>query len=662
MQPDPNSPATAGIAFQTQSAGEDRPPRPAGRRDGPAAEPPADFSMVPDQDDGPEDLEEALRQSALERRAGAPQAKWASDDRSPDFAHLLAATRAGLAPPRVFKLTPDILDLIIRANCFKPQGPDDIIVFALRGGVLTQGAKFEDQAFVEIEDKRPNHREFCCTIGYFDRRNRKLSAYLASTVPYWANMEGYYRKMHGGSGGDANMAPSGCYVFRVNAHGKGRIKPALRMTEPDSVEDDALITVLRTHNDLVFSHDDYWEKTHPYDNIHCAYFYDRFSSSGCLTIQGRDKEGPWGAFQKVLGKFGWNTHISVMLVTGRDAAIAAQIIADGRQNDDAFVAQCLGRIRLGSEGPAVSELQKKLGLGSTSYFGPSTRLALVTKERELAKVDSDGIYSPTDDTAFGWGILQPGFVSNANAPVPTQPQTPSTGQHGNGTATGTASGDGAALDPNSLILMAGAEGSTLEPGQKTLTVPGEGRWSVVPQSGKITFTPEAGFTGTPRPVRYQVADVLGQTATASLSITVQPANKAPVLAPDRGRTAAGMATVVAVLINDTDLDGTIDPTSVRFASMPQGAVVTADGKAVTVEGQGTWTVLSDGSIRFQPVSGYLGEASITYSVADDKGLRGDGRSAGRLAGACAQQHSQRQQRQLIVWSHDRPPGVRRSAG
>ena len=39
-----------------------------------------------------------------------------------------------------------------------------------------------------------------------------------------------------------------------------------------------------------------------------------------------------------------------------------------------------------------------------------------------------------------------------------------------------------------------------------LVVPGEGVWTVDPQSGKITFTPEAGFTGDPTPIQYQIRD------------------------------------------------------------------------------------------------------------------------------------------------------------
>ena len=39
-----------------------------------------------------------------------------------------------------------------------------------------------------------------------------------------------------------------------------------------------------------------------------------------------------------------------------------------------------------------------------------------------------------------------------------------------------------------------------------LVVPGEGVWSVDPQSGKITFMPEDGFVGDPTPIKYQIRD------------------------------------------------------------------------------------------------------------------------------------------------------------
>lgn len=594
----------------------DRPPIPVDASPAPIP----DGRVLPDHDDEPERMDEEHRRWALDRRA--PAVAWAKDEKHPDFAHLLAAAEAGIALPSVFKLTPDVLDLVIRANGFNPQGPDDTFVFALRGGLLAKGQRIENEAAVEIQDTRPNHKDFRCTIGYYARKERKLSAYLASTVPNVGAMMSYYRMMRGGRGDKSNMLPTGCYVFRVAHHKK--VKPALRMTEPDKPGDDAFATVLRTHNDLVYAHDDLWDYCEPVDNVHCAYHFDRFNSAGCLTIQGPDGQGPWAQFQRVLSRFKQNGRIDVLLVTGRDAAIAAQILAERRQDDAALVARCLGRLRQGSEGPAVAELQRKLALSDTGYFGAATRAALVKKERELGTVATDGIYSPGDDEAFGWGLLKPAPAAEdvpAPAPAPTPADTPAGPAAFGGGGTGAPA---AALDPASLVLVEGPAGAALAPDGKTLTVPGEGIWMVGPLPGKITFTPEPGFKGKPAPVRYQVSDTLGQTGTASVSIDVQEPNKPPVLAPDTARTIAGAPVVIAVLANDTDLDGAIDPTSVRFATMPRGAVVTADGKAITVDGQGTWQVLPDGQIRFAPVAGFVGQARVTYQAADDKGAFGEG--------------------------------------
>lgn len=370
---------------------------------------PSDFSHVPDQEDGPEDLEQSLAEDLRRRRAGGMDVKWADDRLNPDYAHLLPAVAAGVTPMRLFRLTPDVLDLVIRANSFNPIGPNGVIVFALRGGMLTSGSQTEDQEWIEIEDTRPNHSKFRCTIGFYDRTARRVTGYAASTVPVAANMARYRERLASGvkPSSGVNMLPSGCYLFRVNAHSKGRIKPALRMTEPGTSDDDAVMTVLRTHDDLMFTHADVWDKTQPYDNVHCAYSDQTFSSSGCLTIKGADGAGPWGRFQTRLKAYPWNTQISVVLITARDAAIAAQLIATNRHTDAALVLKCLGRLRVGSEGPIVAELQKKLGSNGTGYFGASTRYELVKAERALGRVNSDSIYCPEDDVAFGWRLMLP---------------------------------------------------------------------------------------------------------------------------------------------------------------------------------------------------------------------------------------------------------------
>jgi uncharacterized repeat protein (TIGR01451 family) len=82
-----------------------------------------------------------------------------------------------------------------------------------------------------------------------------------------------------------------------------------------------------------------------------------------------------------------------------------------------------------------------------------------------------------------------------------------------------------ALDPATVVFVSPPAGSTLSPDGKTLTVPGEGVWTIDPVTGEMTFTPEAGFTADPTPVSYTVADNDGNVsspATVTLAFDLQP--------------------------------------------------------------------------------------------------------------------------------------------
>ena len=52
-------------------------------------------------------------------------------------------------------------------------------------------------------------------------------------------------------------------------------------------------------------------------------------------------------------------------------------------------------------------------------------------------------------------------------------------------------------------------------------MPGEGSWTVNPGTGKITFTPSAGFSGQTKPVGYTVQDANGTTTQAKIIVTVR---------------------------------------------------------------------------------------------------------------------------------------------
>jgi ELWxxDGT repeat protein len=81
-------------------------------------------------------------------------------------------------------------------------------------------------------------------------------------------------------------------------------------------------------------------------------------------------------------------------------------------------------------------------------------------------------------------------------------------------------------------------------------------------------------------------------------------NDPPAPAADNATSDAGAAVTINVLGNDTDSDGSLDPSSVRITSDPA---------------HGTVTINKDGSIIYTPAAGYTGQDMFAYAVADNQG-------------------------------------------
>jgi Ca2+-binding RTX toxin-like protein len=80
---------------------------------------------------------------------------------------------------------------------------------------------------------------------------------------------------------------------------------------------------------------------------------------------------------------------------------------------------------------------------------------------------------------------------------------------------------------------------------------------------------------------------------------------APNVSDDAGSTVKDTNTVIDVLANDTDIDGTIDPTTVAIVDGPDNGSVLID----------TLT----GKITYTPTTGYAGTDTFTYTVKDNNG-------------------------------------------
>ncbi|GAA1140238.1 hypothetical protein GCM10009630_43840 [Kribbella jejuensis] len=168
-------------------------------------------------------------------------------------------------------------------------------------------------------------------------------------------------------------------------------------------------------------------------------------------------------------------------------------------------------------------------------------------------------------------------------------------------------GPGAQLEPDSLLLL-GTDGVLVNQVSE-----GEGTYVVA--NGKVTFTPEATFSGTARPVAYEVKDSNHNAARSTITVTVDPVR--PVIADDSAETPFDTPVTVNVLKNDKPGD--------QSAPLRTDSVVLRDPsdgqqkKSVTAPGEGTF-VVEDGAVTYTPAKGFAGTTrALAYRVTDANG-------------------------------------------
>ena len=134
---------------------------------------------------------------------------------------------------------------------------------------------------------------------------------------------------------------------------------------------------------------------------------------------------------------------------------------------------------------------------------------------------------------------------------------------------------------------------------------------------RVTFPVRNGVSNsilvavTPSQISGQTITVLHTDSSDGLPCD----NVAPVANNDNGSTAADTpATLANITSNDTDIDGTIDVSTIDLDPTTAGQQTTLTTAA------GDWSVdTSTGDVSFTPAIGYTGSASITYTVNDNDG-------------------------------------------
>ncbi|QTN21344.1 tandem-95 repeat protein [Rhizobacter sp. AJA081-3] len=169
-------------------------------------------------------------------------------------------------------------------------------------------------------------------------------------------------------------------------------------------------------------------------------------------------------------------------------------------------------------------------------------------------------------------------------------------------ATGNVLGNDSDVDGPSLSVTSFVFGGVSFPAGSTAIVGGVGTL-VINADGSWNFTPAANFTG-PVPA-IQVTTTDGSlSATSTLSLTVTPVNDAPLAQDDLASTPINTPATIAVLANDSDVEG---------------EALTVTGASLANPAQGTVTVNPDGTLGFVPALNFTGTATITYTVRDASG-------------------------------------------
>ena len=351
------------------------------------------------------------------------EVKWCHLEDSIDYQHLLEmdSQYAEIVKQKYiltekFDLTPKIITLLAKLNSFSANGR--YLLFGLRGCIIKDEnyiSKLSDlknnivvskltserwkdifhaddsaieQLFVskiEVAHTLPDHKNLNCIIGICDLQQNKILLLRASTVPTENFVKKACQKQM-----KVNLLPTGLYKYRKGHHSSGDT------IIPNALRENGRVNVLRTIGNAVFTDLDIWDLyTNPADNIHASRkdITTSFSSAGCNVILGSAKrtentvvhKKDWAIFKHVLAKKVLNDSTTeYMLLTGMEAYILSTILSKSLSLEDKLKAvNSLKRIRIGSEGSHVEQVQKKLD----EYLGRNGKLIKsMNKNRDLSSM------------------------------------------------------------------------------------------------------------------------------------------------------------------------------------------------------------------------------------------------------------------------------------
>ena len=160
----------------------------------------------------------------------------------------------------------------------------------------------------------------------------------------------------------------------------------------------------------------------------------------------------------------------------------------------------------------------------------------------------------------------------------------------------------------------------------SVTIDGEGTYTVNPETGEVTFTPDKQFTGKGTPIKVQRKDTNGTPVTADYTAVVVPADPEGddvTTADIQGAEQSGTPKFIGgkAMIDGEEKEVPIDE------NVPAKLIDPTTGQEVdeVVTDEGTYRVDPDGTVHFKPKQDFVGKAKgVTVKRVDTNGTPATG--------------------------------------
>jgi FtsP/CotA-like multicopper oxidase with cupredoxin domain len=239
-------------------------------------------------------------------------------------------------------------------------------------------------------------------------------------------------------------------------------------------------------------------------------------------------------------------------------------------------------------------------LGNDTGTGPFTALLDSGPANGTLTLNLDGSFTYTPNTGFsGDDTFQ--YRAN-NAGGPSFPATVTITVISNSAPVAINQSVATNEDTAKAITLAATDANGDALTYSVVTSPAHGTLSGM--APNVTYTPAANYFGADS-FTFKANDGLADSNVATVSITVNSVNDAPVALDDTASTTRNTPVTINLIANDSDIDGTINPASVAITTAPTRG--------------GTVTNNLNGTVIFTPKRNFRGTDVFRYTVRDYDG-------------------------------------------